>query len=303
MIILIPLSIIILWAVIGYITFRVFLLRVPKKKARQAPRSDDHRQGPPAFRMDRDWLAERVSESWMITSRDGLHLNARFLPGTRSGIYAICCHGYRANAASSAGFARIFFELGCSVLMPDARAHGKSEGRYIGMGCPERYDLAEWIREIIAHDPSAKIILFGVSMGAATVMNTIGQDLSANVICAIEDCGYISAREIFLHQLKCRHLPRFLLYAAAPYTRLLAGFSALSENLTRDALRNSRLPILMIHGAADHFVPPDHMRAAADACGSNARTIIFPGAKHAESILTDPFRYRSIIAEFLQQFI
>ena len=63
-----------------------------------------------------------------------------------------------------------YYEMGYNVLLPNNRAHGNSEGNYIGMGWLDKDDIACWVNWINKQDPNAKIILHGVSMGAATTM-------------------------------------------------------------------------------------------------------------------------------------
>ncbi len=168
------------------------------------------------------------------------------------------------------------------------------------MGRTESKDIIRWIKYILQTAPDAKIVLFGVSMGAATVMNTVGEPLPNNVICAIEDCGYSSVRKIFEYQLQMRHLPQFLLYAAAPFAKVFAGFSTLSPNDTITALRRCRIPMLMIHSGDDTFVPLSHLKEVSEACASSADTLIIPGAGHAESIIQDSHTYCSAVSNFIK---
>ena len=83
-------------------------------------------------------------------------------------------------------------EMGFTVLMPGLRGHGESTGHYIGMGWHNRLDMLRWIDEIVRDDPEAEIVLFGISMGGATVMMTSGEALPPNVKVIVEDCGYTS---------------------------------------------------------------------------------------------------------------
>lgn len=59
--------------------------------------------------------------------------------------YAVLCHGYQNNATGMASYGKHLFDLGYTVLLPDARGHGESEGDYIGMGWPERRDVVRCV--------------------------------------------------------------------------------------------------------------------------------------------------------------
>jgi len=139
--------------------------------------------------------------------------------------WAIVTHGYTADAASMTRWARHFYEQGFHVLAPDLRGHGKSEGNYIGMGWHDRLDMLQWINEIIQIDKNAEILLFGISMGGATVMMASGEELPPNVKVIVEDCGYSSVSEVFIYQLDDLFgLPEFpVIQAANTVTNIRAG--------------------------------------------------------------------------------
>lgn len=141
--------------------------------------------------------------------------------------YIIACHGYTSKAAEMGVYAIHFADKGYSVLMPDARAHGESEGNLIGMGWPERFDILKWIDKIIESDPEAQIVLYGISRGAATVMMTSGENLPDNVKAVIEDCGYSSVfDELKWMANSMGHVPSFpLVYEVSLINELKSGFS------------------------------------------------------------------------------
>ena len=148
------------------------------------------------------WLL-KDSRDVSLISDDGLELHAYRVDGSVPHRYAVLCHGYQNNATGMASYGKHLFDLGYTVLLPDARGHGESEGDYIGMGWPERRDVVRWCQQLIAEDPEAEIVLYGVSMGAATVMMASGEaDLPVQVRCVIEDCGYTSVWDEFSGQLK-----------------------------------------------------------------------------------------------------
>ena len=93
-------------------------------------------------------------------------------------------------------YAALFHQLGYNVLLPDARSHGASQGHFIGYGWPERNDVKKWSQYIIKKQGSnSKIVIFGLSMGAATAMMTSGEKLPTQVKAIIEDCGYTSIED------------------------------------------------------------------------------------------------------------
>ena len=253
--------------------------------------------------MDREWLRETEQEDVYLTSRDGLRLHAYLLPHGDCKSFVVVCHGYRAHAASTAHYARHFYEMGFSLLLIDARAHGESEGKSIGMGWPERLDVVDWIAELNRRYDHPRIALFGVSMGGATVLNAAGEALPENVKCVISDCGYVSLKGEFLYQLRrFYHLPGLFLYLSDPLCRLLAHYSPLRDGDGCAQLARCKRPVLLIHGGADDFVPPEMLERAWSAIPGPKEKLIVPGAGHAESALVDPARYWEAVDSFLKKY-
>lgn len=109
-----------------------------------------------------------------LESRDDLTLKARMVKHPeKSDKVAILAHGYMGRGAQMGKYAQFFYELGYDVLVPDNRSHGESEGQYVGFGWLDRLDYVDWIKAVNeSYDKQADMVLFGISMGAATVMMT-----------------------------------------------------------------------------------------------------------------------------------
>jgi len=257
---------------------------------------------------DVTWMARQRFEDVSIISDDGLTLRGSYLAAPSStNRVVILAHGYRGNAKKDMGiFAELYHErFGCNVLLPDARAHGASEGRYIGFGWPERKDYLRWIDCMIhRHGPGTSIVLHGLSMGAATVMMTAGERLPDQVACVVADCGYTSAGAQLRHELRrMYHLPAFpLLPLASLICKRRAGY-AFDEASALEQVRKGATPILFIHGGADAFVPTRMVYPLHDACPAPKALLIVPGAEHAMSIVDAPDLYAETVAAFLDQWM
>lgn len=283
--------------------FYLFALRRKRKRRAPAKRSQKPYSGPKTFRMDRDWLRETAKQDVYLTSRDGLRLHAYLLPQGDYRNFVVICHGYRAHAASTAHYARHFYEAGASLLLIDARAHGESEGRSIGMGWPERLDVVDWIAELNRRYNHPGIALFGVSMGGAAVLNAAGEALPENVRCIVSDCAYVSLKDEFLHQLRSfYHLPGAFLYLSDPVCRLLALYSPLRDGDGCAQLERCKRPVLLIHGGADDFVPPEMLDRAWNAIPGPKERLIVPGAGHAESAIAAPQLYWETVDAFWKKY-
>jgi fermentation-respiration switch protein FrsA (DUF1100 family) len=255
------------------------------------------------------WIDTVDREIATITSYDGLKLQAYFVAArTENADTVILAHGYTGNGKQLSDFAKFYYEdFGFSVLMPDARAHGFSEGRYIGFGGPDRLDYLRWIDWVRERRPRTRIVLHGVSMGGATVMMTAGEDgLPQEVRAVIDDCGYSSMEEELRHQMKLRYhfASGSLIKAASRVCRRKAGYS-FEEVSCVNQLRKSRLPLLVIHGEADGFVPfsmAEILFAAAPPADQVWKEFYpVPGADHGEAYSVNPEMYKSRIAQFLKK--
>ena len=237
-----------------------------------------------------------------ITSDDGLKLHGYLAENKKSnGKYAIIFHGYTSEGSHMKRYAKHFYKLGYSVLAPDARAHGTSEGRIRGMGWLERKDAVCWANMLVQKNKDCKIVLFGVSMGGATVMMASAQEtLPKQVFAVVEDCGYTSVWDEFAFRLKSMAgLPPFpVLSLAGLITKWFGGYSFKEASAVKQ-VRNSKVPILFIHGEEDSFVPFSMLDELYCAAGCDKRKLVIPGAGHAKSSSTDPDTYWSTVEEFL----
>lgn len=218
--------------------------------------------------------------------------------------WAIVVHGYTGNAASMTRWIRNFHEQGFHVLAPDLRGHGNSEGEYIGMGWHDRLDMLKWIDEIIKKDPDAEIVLFGISMGGATVMMTAGEKLPPNVKVIVEDAGYSSVSDVFIYQLDDLFgLPEFpVMHAANTVTKLRAGYDLYEPSAVKQVAK-SETPILFIHGDQDTFVPFEMLDEVYEAAPVEKEKLVIPGAGHGEAEKVDPVTYWKTIWEFVGKYI
>ncbi len=293
--------------VISYIVWRIGL-RSPKKGQEKDHRAQDNdlpeHLSKGIYQMI-ETLKEVPYEKVTIVSQDGLRLSGRYYAREPKKPVLICCHGYRGTPTRDfSGGAMYYLNLGYNVLLIEQRAHLTSEGRSITMGVKERYDLLKWIDYVIERNgPETKIVLSGISMGGATVLMTCGLDLPKQVVGAIADAAYTSPKAIMLKVLKDMKLPPRFMYCFLWYGTWLFGGVNLSDR-TADAIRAvqwTHLPILLIHGEADGFVPCEMGRKIAVANPDRIEFHSFPNAGHGLSYLTDRERYETIAADFLNR--
>lgn len=243
------------------------------------------------------------SESFTITSFDGLKLSGKYFEKTPGAVIELMFHGYRGSAERDlCGGVQRAFAIGHNVLIVDQRTSCRSEGHTITFGIKEHRDCLAWVDFAVEHfGPDVKLILTGISMGAATVVTAAGQELPDNVIGVLADCGYTSAREIIQKCAADMKLPGKLVYPFIRLGAILFGGFDPDETSPIEAVNNCRVPIIFFHGAADDFVPPYMSQAVYDACPSPKRLVLTLGAGHGLCYVIDPKEYLRELVEFFTE--
>ena len=246
-------------------------------------------------------LAARPCERVSVTSHDGLRLTGRYYHNADGAPLDIAFHGYRGHALRDfCGGSCISFALGHNLLLVDQRAHGDSEGRTISFGAKERLDCSTWVNWANERFGNPGIALFGVSMGAGTVLLASALDLPENVTCVVADCPYSRAEDVIATVGQGMGLPEFAVrLAARGAARLYGGFS-LKDADAVEALRHAKVPVLLLHGEADRLVPCEMSAVLEAACAAPVQRYTFPEAGHGLSCLLDRERYTKAVTDFLE---
>ncbi len=238
-----------------------------------------------------------------VRSHDGLVLRGKYFEYSPDAPIEILFHGYRGSAESdlSGGVIRCR-KLGHSALIADHRACGDSDGHIITFGAKEKLDTLTWVDFVLKEiNPNAKIILTGISMGAATVCLTSDRDLPENVVGILADCGYTCAKDIIKKVISDLHLPPFLIYPFVLLGARLFGGIDLKEASPIEAVKNSRVPIIFFHGTQDDFVPCEMSKKLYNACGAKKELVIIEGAGHGLSYTADSEKYLDALENFFEK--
>ena len=245
-------------------------------------------------------LRAHPHETFTIRSFDGLTLSGRYFEYAPGAPMEIMFHGYRGTADRDLciGMDRAF-ALGHSCLIVDQRTTGGSGGRVITFGIREHRDCLAWVDFAVNHfGPDVKIILTGISMGATTVMLAAGEELPANVVGVLADCGFTSAKAIIRKVSRQIHLPAWLMYPLIRFgARVFGGFD-LEEKSAIEAMKRIKVPIIFAHGDADTLVPCSMSQENFDACVSPKGLYIVPGAGHGLCYLAAGEDYIRALREF-----
>lgn len=253
-------------------------------------------------RLVEEWIQDINQEKVEIRAKDGITLRGtEYLIDKQNNKWAIVLHGYRSEPKSVNSIGMHFSKNGYNVLIPCMRACSESDGEYIGMGWLDKNDLQDWISLIIEQNQNAEIILHGSSMGAATVLMASGDNLPENVKAIIADSGYTSVWDIFASEAKARfNLPTF---PVLDMFRIIANIRAnydIKEASAIEQVKNSKTPILFIHGDRDDFVPEYMCEELYEAANCSKDKLIIHDAGHIESKYKEPETYYNKIFDFIK---
>lgn len=287
---------------IAYICFQIscYDSRKPRKDKYPLPQGEIYE--PYHDQMIR-WIEQTRAmphEDMQIKSFDGLTLRAKYYEFAPGAPIELMFHGYRGCAEGDlCGGVQRCFLLGRSAVIVDQRACGKSEGHVISFGINERRDCHSWIKHLIGRfGPDVKIMLTGISMGASTVLLAAGQELPENVVGVLADCGFTSAEEIIKRVAGLMKMPPNLSY---PFVRLGArifgGFD-LNADSALEAAKRCKLPLMLVHGEEDDFVPCEMSRRIYDVYQGPKTIFTVPNAGHGLAYLLDIEGYVRVHKEF-----
>lgn len=291
--------------IICYICFRMAFYVPPRK-------------GPPSDALDfpegsiylqyrekiAQWIVETRKlphEEMCITSFDGLKLYGNYYEYAPGAPIELMFHGYRGTAERDlSGGVQRCFKLGRSALIVDQRCCGRSEGNVITFGINEHRDCLSWLAHMRKRfGDDVKVIITGISMGAGTVMIAAGAaELPECVIGVLADCGYSSPKDIIKKVIRDMKLPADLAYPFVKLGARIFGHFDLDETSPVEALKNSKVPVILIHGQDDDFVPCYMSQQCYDACSSKKQLVTVPDAGHGLSYPTDPEGYLQALREF-----
>ena len=242
-------------------------------------------------------------EEMHITSFDGLELWGNYYEYAPGATIELMFHGYRGSAERDlSGGVQRCFQLGRSALIVDQRCSGRSGGNTITFGINEHRDCLAWVDHMIQRfGPDVKIILTGISMGAATVMMAAGQELPSNVIGILADCGYSSPKEIIKKVIRDKGLPVNIAYFFVKLGAKIYGKFDLEETSPVEAMKCCKVPAIFFHGEADDFVPCEMSRANYEACTGRKQLVTIPGAGHGLSYPASPEAYLSALGAFFSE--
>ncbi len=190
---------------------------------------------------------------------------------------------------------------GFGVLMFDFRGHGLSEGHRVSSGWHERMDVLggyDYLGSLgVLPD---EIGLLGFSMGAGAVSLAAAEEPGIRALAL--DTPYARASELIMRETSLRtRLPKWFVAAFVPCAvfmgRSLFDISV-GDMAPERAVSQLDYPIMVIYGAEDSRIPPEHSRRVFDASAKGSSLWVVEGVGHAESFVENKSEYTDRVAEY-----
>ena len=236
-----------------------------------------------------------------ITSRDGLTLVGKYYEYEKDSPVEIMFHGYRGTGERDlCGGVERCFKLGRSALVVDHRAAGLSDGRVITFGIKEHLDCLDWVNFAVSYfGKERKLLVTGISMGAATVLMAAAKELPESVVGVLADCPYTTPRDIIRKVVRDLHLPVSIFYPLIRLGAIVFGRFDPESYSPLEAVSKITLPTIFIHGDTDGFVPVEMSHKLFEECSAvKKELLIVPGADHGLAYPKDSEEYLKRVAAF-----
>ena len=213
----------------------------------------------------------------------------------------VIAHGITAAKEADIKYAKIFYELGYSVLIFDERYFGDSKAKYCTLGMKEAEDIkviCDYAKERFGSD--CFLGLHGESMGGASVLRMLDTYKPDFVVA---DCPF-SDLELLIKELAAKRAS--ILGTPARYVARLIGYLRYKYDYFKvkpiDSVKTSDVPICFMHGEDDSLINVNHSKKMYELCHNPLSEIhIFKGTDHALSITEDREGYTRYIREFIEK--
>ena len=229
-----------------------------------------------------------------------LELRAWITRGRPDKAACVIVHGLGDNLESYQGHARAFIERGHTVLLPDLRGHGGSEGRHTSLGGLESEDVRaamDYLRE--AGLAGEGIVLMGHSMGAVAVLLAAADQPDIRAV--IAEAPFDSYRNTIAHHARLfYYLPSW--FPIIPLSILAAewrgGFDADAID-TVEAARRIGAPLLAIVDGLDERMPEAVVRRIVDAHPGPNELWVASGVHHVGAFFHPD--WKQVVVGFLER--
>ena len=254
-----------------------------------------------------------TSEKLTLKTSDGVNISAQEVYVKTPKAVVIFISGIE-NPSVTAFFdhARLLKEHGYASILYDMRGHGDSEGDEISLGFKEYQDtkaVVDYIRSNVKYE-YVPIVVYGLSMGAATAINSIGEIKEIDALVSIS--AYSSWEDVFCDNMEAMGAPKALAAIEKPfvkiYTTFKYGVHSYLVNPKEEIKKLGKRPALIMHTKGDTQVPYKSFERIMENAPKQVETWTREGNHHSfvneddfDNLKSDP-EYTQRIISFLDKY-
>jgi alpha-beta hydrolase superfamily lysophospholipase len=239
-------------------------------------------------------------ETRHFQTRDGLHLEAWYIPNPQAKGLVLLLHGYSACKAHLLPEAKAFHDLGYATVLLDFRGSGGSDGSTTTLGVYEADDVAAAIQVLQESNPELPLVLYGQSMGSAAIFRAISK-CGIQPRAVIVECPFDRLLATVENRFAALGVPAF---PSAPllvfWGGVQHGFNGFRHNPVEYA-RAVRCPVLLMHGEKDPRVTQEQAHAIYQNLSGVKRFALFPGVGHQSCFKERPDLWNQTVSQFLSE--
>ena len=202
---------------------------------------------------------EISSEKLMLRTSDNINIVAHevYTPNPK-GVVIFISGIHNPSVTAFFGHSAMLQENGYASILYEMRSHGESEGDLICLGYKEYMDTQAVVDYIKSNEKykEVPIIVFGVSMGGATAINSIGEIDDINGLISLS--SYSSWEDVFCDNMALQ-APELLAKAEKPFIKMYTTYKygLRSYNITpkKEIKKIGKRPALIMHSKGDSQVP------------------------------------------------
>ncbi|WIM68715.1 alpha/beta hydrolase [Corynebacterium breve] len=217
---------------------------------------------------------------------------------------AILIHGLGGTKDATLPVAKMFLNLGYNVIAYDQMNSGGNTALVNTFGARESDDTMKVLTQLDTElSDDCEIVMWGTSFGGATAAMAAAKD-EGIVDKLVLDSPMADALDMIRIELdkvagETPFSTNFMLAAGEPFLRVHQGVSYYELDAA-EAIKDSDMPVLLIHSRDDEVTPPHMGHEYEEALGDRV-TAIWTEGKHSEAYITQPEQYQQWLADFLGQ--
>jgi uncharacterized protein len=238
-------------------------------------------------------------ETIELTTSNKLKLEGWYIPNATAKGTCIVLHGLGANKETMMAEINGLHGLGFNVLAIDFRAHGNSEGTSTTVGLKEGEDV-KLAYEFIKNKGEKNIILYGGSMGAASITSCLNQYESVTPSKVVLDMpfeNYSFLMERIFRKSQYPSQPTFTLFT---FWNSVYNQKWMFNMKPSNFVKSIKCPVLLQWGKNDELVPEESTQKIYANITATKKLVIYQNSDHESYAAKEPAVWKSTVASFLQ---